>query len=182
MIRLKELAFTKDKGIQVKFAFMHLDCGVSGDAQFSAHDLKPDEKMWLNLQIVRDGLDKVMYGPKEAAARKRRAVADSVEIPDGMGMVIEKIAFGTDETGDFAVFTLQAGLKDFDSVGVLKLPKAYYTLDEKNYSLFPCEDQPELQLVKAEAEEMIRAYLQKLGALCEGSSTTLQLMYMGEQC
>ena len=168
MITIKELAFT-DKGMHYKFSIMDPELEIDSEFQFSTYDMRGSDRFFFNMGKVRQGIDKILYGP--ALAERMREY--SHQLPDydpqaGTAVfTLQKIVFGANDIGKFAVFYMAAGLRTFDDAGTLKLPKAFYTLDEKNFNLFPCEDQEELKAVKEEGERMIRDYMRKVGRACE---------------
>jgi len=167
MINLRQLQFTKDKGILVAFTLLNKEFDIDADFQFSSYDLRGSDRFYKNLSKAKYGIEKIVFGYKQAASRKRFLTEEDSEQSGSVEIGIDTIKFGCDDEGEFVLFTMSAGIKNFENVGMLKLPKAYYKKKEQSYNLFPEEDQNELMFVKDEAENMIHEYLLKIGRACD---------------
>lgn len=163
MINLKQLQFTKDKGILVAFSVSNPTLDIIADMQVTTFDLRGSDRFYRNLEKARYGIEKIVFGSNQASRRRdglRNKLSDQF---GSVEMSIDTIKFGADDDGDFVVFSMSAGLNNFENVGTMKLPKAYYKKKEASFNLFPVEDQTELIIVKEEAETMIKNYLSRVG-------------------
>jgi|GEM_PF-2979593 len=166
MIDLKKIQFNTDKGTAVKFKFVApppLD--LSAEMQLSTFDMNPGDRYHFALGKVREGIEKIVFGPAHAARRAMTLRQDGAELSDAIVIGLDAITFGSDDEGYFATFSMATGLKNFDEAGTMKLPKAYYDRDERNFNLFPAEDHEDLAVLKAESEAMIGNYLRKIGSV-----------------
>lgn len=165
MIDLKKIQFGTDKGTVVKFKFVApppLD--LEAEIQLSTFDMKGSDRFHFALGQVRDGIDKIVYGPTQSLKRRLNVQSgDDASQSEAINIGLEAITFGSDDDGYFATFTMLTGLKNFNESGSMKLPKAYYDREERNFNLFPAEDHEDLAVLKREAEEMIGNYLRQLG-------------------
>jgi hypothetical protein len=167
MVNLKKLQFTKDKGILVSFLLVDLVADVQAEMQFTTFDMKAGDRFYADLQNARYGVEKMVFGPNQAARRRRLLGKEESDQFGEVEMSVDSVSFGGDDNGDYVIFVMAAGIKNFEDIGALKLPKAYYKKREESYNLFPVEDQDDLVAVKAGAERMILNYLKKIGRACE---------------
>lgn len=167
MIHLKKLQFTKDKGTLVSFLLVDVAADISAEMQFTTFDMKAGDRFYTDLQNARYGVEKIVFGPNQAARRKQFLDKEGSDQFGAVEMSIDSVTFGGDDNGDYVIFVMAAGIKNFEDIGTLKLPKAYYKKKEESYNLFPVEDQNDLMAVKAGAERMILDYLKKIGRACE---------------
>jgi hypothetical protein len=163
MIYLKQLQFTKDKGILVAFSMINPTLDINADMQVTTFDLRGSDRFYRNLAKAKYGIEKIVFGTNQAARRRNGLRLEGSDQFGSVEMSIDTMKFGADDDGDFVVFVMSAGLNNFENVGTMKLPKAYYKKSEASYNLFPVEDQTELIIVKEEVETMIKNYLSRVG-------------------
>lgn len=163
MITIKKIQFT-EKGLKIKFQILHFEPDMQAEIEMISADMRGTDRFYFALEKVRGGVDKIAFGPNEAALRRRQKTAEK-EDESYLQMSFDTLMFGTDETGQFAQFTMAAGLRHFSETGSLKLPKAYYGVDKKIMSLFPPEEHEDIAVMVNEAESMVAQYLSRIGEL-----------------
>jgi len=141
---------------------------INADMQVTTFDLRGSDKFYRNLAKAKYGIEKIVFGSNQAARRRNGLRLEGSDQYGSVEMSIDTMKFGADDEGEFVVFTLAAGLNNFENVGTMKLPKAYYKKSEASYNLFPAEDQTELIIVKEEVETMIKNYLSRVGDMFSG--------------
>jgi len=165
MIRISKIQFVEN-GLKIRFSLFRLNPDIDAEMEVHTADMRMTDRFYFALDKVRQGVEKIAFGPKRAAERLRERGTPKEE-EQFLRMSFESVVFGSDDVGLFAKITMAAGLRHYEEVGSLKLPKAYYDSPYERPNLFPMEEHEDIQTLIDEARKMIASYLYQVGTLAQ---------------